>query len=87
MLKQRSTRRVVFACPKKMGKRKGTLNACFSHSGQIFRAAKKDFSSKLEKLTLLPENLPCIRASVKGNPLGLLSKFVIGNKLKARFHD
>ncbi|WP_160318072.1 hypothetical protein [Gallibacterium anatis] len=74
---------------RKWGKRKGTLNACFSSFRSDFPGGKKtDFSSKLEKLTLfLPENLSCIRASVKGNPLVLLSKFVIGNKLKARFHD
>ena len=63
---------------RKWGKRKGTLNACFSSFRSDFPGGKKtDFSSKLEKLTLfLPENLPCIRASVKGNPLVLLSKFV-----------
>ncbi|MEH8091277.1 hypothetical protein, partial [Gallibacterium anatis] len=59
-------------------KRKGTLNACFSSFLSDFPGGKKtDFSSKLEKLTLfLSENLPCIRASIKGNPLAHLSKFV-----------
>ncbi|MEH8236975.1 hypothetical protein P9068_06770 [Gallibacterium anatis] len=80
---------LFFACAKQSRQKKHTLNACFSSFRSDFPGGKKtDFSSKLEKLTLfLPENLPCIRASVKGNPLVLLSKFVIGNKLKARFHN
>ncbi|MBF4103035.1 hypothetical protein INT80_13270 [Gallibacterium anatis] len=67
LLKQRSTRRVVFASPKENGERKGTPERLLFSFLSDFPGGKTDFSSKLEKLTLfLSENLPCIRASIKG---------------------